>query len=284
MVASTPEYHILGKRVAVERLQIGTIIGSIEELVRLNAGKEPKIKDIQPRLFCSHETNFEATREEALKGEAGVALKAFALEGVGGEAKIDAERGNIDKYKFQTLDTLEFDAEKKDYLEGVKATGVQAFLNTSSYSPVYFITGLKTGKNPSIDYTKVRKMGGGIEFGINLGSTMSAGPKTNASKTLTMKQKSDGVSDALIFAIRVRKLKYKKQYLGLFGAKNFVDEGHNVGAEMVGVDKSVGREEEPESIFDVEVVDLEEEMEGYERINEQNKDGETTTWVVPEDW
>jgi len=281
MVASTPEYHILGKRVSVERLQLGTIINSLEELVRLNAGREPKIDQI--RFFCFHDTNFEATREEALKGGAGVALKVLALEGVGGEANIDGERGNNDNYKFPALDTLEFDPEREDYDEAVKAEGVQAFLENSGDSPVYMITGLKIGRRASIDFTRVKKIGGGQNIGVNIASAVSVGPKANASKAITINQKADGLTDC-IFAIRVRKLVYRKQYLGLFGPKKLEDKAHDVGAEMVGVDKSAKREQVPESTFDVEEVDLEKEVEGHKKINESNEKGETITWVVPEDW
>jgi hypothetical protein len=90
------------------------------------------------------------------------------------------------------------------------------------------------------------------------------------------------VADELIFAIRVRKLKYKKMY-GFFGDRKLVDEAHNIGTEMVGVDRSARQERRQEDAFDVEEVDLEEEMEGYQKISESNKDSETT-WVAPKRW
>jgi len=281
MVASNRQYHILGKRIAAERLHIGSVIDSIDDLVPLNVGQELKLKDIQNRLYCHHEINFKGSRDESLKGEAGLALNALSIQGVGGETKVNEERGNTDTYKFEELDTIEFEAAKEDYLVAVKANGVQAFLTASGYCPVYMITGLKIGRESSIDYKKVRQMGGGLEFGVNIGSAVSIGPKINASKTVTTTQKSEGVKDELIFAIRVRKLKYKKKY-GLFGAKSLVDEAHNIGAEMVGVNKSERKEEEPE--FDVEEVELEEEEDGFAKIGESKEDGEVVTWVIAKDW
>ncbi|RDW85692.1 hypothetical protein BP5796_04017 [Coleophoma crateriformis] len=290
MVTSTPEYHILGKRVAVERLHLGTIVSSIEGLIRLNSGKEPKIE--VSKLYCWHDINFGATREQSLNGEAGVALKALALEGASGEAKIDGERVNTDKYKYKYLDTLEFDTEGEElewyreyYLEAVKATGVQKFLETSNYSPVYMITGLKIGRNSSNEFTKVRRTGGGLEFSVNIGLALSIGPKAKGSNMMTTVQESEGIDDACVFAIRVRKLVYKKQHLsGLFGPRKWKDEKYNSGAEMASVDNSTKKRQAPEGVFEVEEVGLDDEREGFKQITELTKDGEQITWVVPKDW
>jgi hypothetical protein len=70
---------------------------------------------------------------------------------------------------------------------------------------------------------------------------------------------------------------------GFFGDRKLVDEAHNIGTEMVGVDRSARQERRQEDAFDVEEVDLEEEMEGYQKISESNKDSETT-WVAPKRW
>lgn len=285
MVAATPEYHILGKRVAVDRLRLGTIINNIQECRRLNAGAELDIEE--KRLDYWHDTEFEATREEALNGDVGVELKVAALEGVGGEAGVDGERSNTDKYGFEALDTLEFESEKKDYDASGKAEGVQTFLKSAGNIPVYFITGIKVGRVPSdegssFDYTKVKKLGGKLSFGVNIPSVASAGPKTNLSKTVTTTQKGKEHADR-IFAIRIRKLQYKKE--GFFGPRKWMDEPFTEGAEMVSEERAKTVEEKIETVYDVEEMKLdEEELEGYRKVTETNKRGEQITYVVPEDW
>jgi hypothetical protein len=286
MVASTPEYHILGKRVAVDRFRLGTIINNIQECRRLNAGAEPEIED--KRLDYWHDTEFQATREEALNGDVGIELKVAALEGVGGEAGVEGERGNTDQYGFDALDTLEFESEKKDYESSAKAEGVQTFLSNTGCLPVFFITGIKVGRIPSnggssFDYTKVKRLGGSLSFGVNVPSVASVGPKANLSTTLTTTQKGKEHSDR-IFAIRVRKLQYKKG--GLFGPRKWVDMPHNDGAEMVSEGRAKKVEEKIETIYgDAEEVEVdEEELEGYRKVTETNKRGEQITYVVPEDW
>jgi hypothetical protein len=52
---------------------------------------------------------------------------------------------------------------------------------------------------------------------------------------------------------------------------------------MVGVDKSARQEQRLQDAFNVEEVDLEEEMAGYQTISESNKGGEMT-WMVHERW
>ena len=285
MVAAAREYHILGKRVAVDRLRLGTIINNIQECRRLNAGAEPDIEE--KRLDYWHDTEFEATREEALNGDAGVELKVAALEGVGGEAGVEGERSYTDKYCFEALDTLEFEPEKKDYDASGKTEGVQTFLKGAGYIPVYFITGIKVGRVPSdggssFDYTKVKKLGGRLSFGVNIPSVASAGPKTNLSKTLTTTQKGREHTDRIL-AIRVRKLQYKRG--GHFGPRKWVDRAHNDGAEMVSEERAKTVGEKIEIVHeDIEEATLDEELEGYRKMTETNKRGEQTTYVVPEDW
>ncbi|KAI8663495.1 hypothetical protein NCS57_00950700 [Fusarium keratoplasticum] len=288
MVASTPEYHILGKRVPVNRLRLGTIIPSIQVLTRLNPGKEPTIDG--KRLDYWHDTVFKATRDDALKGEAGVELKVAALEGVGGEGKVDGERGNIDKYSFSAIDTLEFESVQKDYNDAGQAEGVQTFLKKSKYRPVFYITGIKVGRvptdedsGPTFEATRVKKLGGTLSLGVNIPSLASIGPKTSGSKNLTITQQYREHNDR-IFAIRVRKLQYKKT--GFFGPREWVDEPANDGAEMVGEDREEQEEEKPELAFDeVEEVGLEEkELKGYEKITETNRSGQQVTYVVPKGW
>lgn len=288
MGASTPEYHILGKRVPVNRLRLGTIISSIQDLTRLNAGKEATIETA--RLDYWHDTDFKASREDALKGEAGVELKIAALEGVGGEGKVDGERGNTDRYNFSAIDTIEFEPLEEDYHGAGQAEGVQTFLKKTKYHPVFYITGIKVGRvapdggsEPTFDATRVKSLGGTLSLGISIPSAASIGPKVCGSKDLTITQQYKEHNDR-IFAIRVRRLKHKKR--GLFGPREWIDESYNDGAEMVGDDVEKQEEDKPDAVFDeVEEIDLDEkELKDYKKITETNERGQQVTYIVPKDW
>ncbi|QYT06298.1 hypothetical protein H0G86_013156 [Trichoderma simmonsii] len=288
MVASTPEYHILGKRVPVNRLRLGTIITSIQGLTRLNSGKEPTIDE--KRLDNWHDTDFKATRGVALKGDVGIEFKMAALGGIGSEGKVDGERGNVEKYNFGAIDTLEFESTLKDYNDAGQAEEVQTFLKKSKYRPVFYITGIKVGRfltdedsEPTFEATRVKNIGGAVSLGGNIPPTASIGPKIAGSKNSTITQQYKEHNDR-IFAIRVRKLQYKKKRF--FGNRSWVNESYNDGAEMVGVHSEEQEEEESEIAFDeVEEVDLEgNEMKGYEKITQIDKRGHQVTYVAPKAW
>lgn len=288
MVARIPEYHILGKRVPVNRLRLGTIITSIQELVRLNSGNEPTID--KERLDYWHDIDCKATRDATLKGDAGVEFKVAALEGIGGEGQVEGERGNVEKYSFSAIDTLEFESVQKDYNDAGKDERVQAFLTSPKHPPVFYITGIKVGRvstdedsEPTFEVTRVKNHGGTLSLGVNIPSAASIGPKVRGSKNLAISQQYKEQNDR-IFAIRVRKLQYKKK--GFFGHRERVDSPYNDGAELAGEDSEEEEEEKLELGFDdIDEVDLEKkELEGYKRITETNERGNQITYVVPKDW
>jgi hypothetical protein len=273
MVASTPEYHILGKRVAVGRLLLGTIVDSWDDLSRINSGEELVIDEKRVDYF--HDRNVEITRDVALTGNAGVAAKALALDGVGGEASFEGERSSKHTYKIPDVHTWQFDAEASDYLEAMKSIKAQEFLRSVDFDPVYMITGLKFGTKTSVDITRVRKMEGRLELGVNIATAVSIGPKIGSSNTVTITQKGQELTERIL-AIRVRKLRYeKKGFLGLVGPRQLVNEPSNDGAELAGVNRSGA-----DAKFDVvEEDETEEDMEEYKKIRESE-----ITWVVPKSW
>jgi hypothetical protein len=273
MVASTPEYHILGKRVAVGRLLLGTIVDSWDGLSRINSGEELVIDEERVDYF--HDRNVEISRDVALTGNAGVAAKALAMDGVGGEASIEGERSSKDTYKIPDVHTWQFDAEASDYLEAMRSEKAQEFLRSVDFDPVYMITGLKFGTKTSVDITRVRKMEGRLELGVNVETAVSIGPKIGSSNTVTITQKGEELTERIL-AVRVRKLRYKKKgFMGLVGPRQLVNEPSNDGAELAGVNRSGA-----DPRFDVaEEDETEEDMEEYKKIREPE-----ITWVVPKSW
>lgn len=76
-----------------------------------------------------------------------------------------------------------------------------------------------------------------------------------------------------IFAIRIRKLKYRRKILGIFGSRVLVDEASNECAELVGTKKQQAENAE----FEVEDnEDTDDETEDYERVDEKD-----VSWIMP---
>ncbi|PKK41057.1 hypothetical protein CI102_15167 [Trichoderma harzianum] len=273
MVPKTFEYHKLEKRVAVNRLRLGTIITGIQGMTRLNSGKEPKIDD--ERLDYWHDTNVSVTTDAALKGDAGVELKIAALGGVGGEGKVEGARGNVETYNFSAVDTIEFEPTQEDYNDAGRAEQVRTFLKNSNYEPVFYITGIKVGRapteegfEPTFEATRVKSLGGTLSLGINIPTTASQYREHND----------------YIFAIRVQKLRYKKTRL--FGPRAWVNKSYRDGGELAGLGNEGQEEKEPEIAFDeIEEVDLgEDDLKGYKRTTGIDQRGKQITYVVPNGW
>lgn len=271
MVVSAPTYHIVDE-VPLDLIQLGTIIDDLNDVFPLNQNEEITLD--QARFYCEHETDFEATREQILKGKAGIGLKVLAVKG--GEASLGGERGIDDKYTFGAVDTLFFYPTSKDYDEAVKSKGLKGFLETSKYAPVYMITGIKTGRKSTISLSRVKKVEGSLDAGFDTGAGVSLTSKFDPSKATTITQKADKAGDSIL-AIRVRKLSYKKTW-GFVGAREWTNEAHNAGAELVGKDRD--EEEASPDIFEVEEKELDEELQNCDLKTEQNQEGETVTWVI----
>lgn len=288
MVPKTFEYHKLEKRVAVNRLRLGTIITGIQGMTRLNSGKEPKIDE--ERIDYWHDTDFSVTTDAALKGDAGVELKVAALGGVGGEGKVDGARGNVETYNFSAADTIEFEPTQEDYNDAGRAEQVRTFLKNSNYEPVFYITGIKVGRapteegsDPTFEATRVKSLGGTLSLGVNIPTTASVGPKVMGSKSLIITQQYREHND-YIFAIRVQKLRYKKTRL--FGPRAWVNKSYRDGGELAGLGNKGQEEKEPEIAFDeIEEVDLgEDDLKGYKRTTGIDQQGKQITYVVPNGW
>ena len=92
-------------------------------------------------------------------------------------------------------------------------------------------------------------------------------------------QKSEKSTD-VVLAIRVRKLSYKKKYY-IIGDRQWSDKAHDGGAELVSKDRAEGASDQGRE-FEIDELELEDELQGHVKENEKEADGETITWVVPE--
>ncbi|KAJ5511151.1 hypothetical protein N7453_003254 [Penicillium expansum] len=276
MGASSPEYHIVRKRVAVGRLLLGTIIGDLDELFPINKGEELLIDDKDLDHF--HDRNAEISRDAALAGKAGIAAKALAFYPAG----VDAERSLKDIYSIPDVYTWQFDPEEHDYLDAMESEKVQKFLVINSYRPVYIITGLKLCSGMSVDLTRVKRTKGGLELGVEVGTAVSIGPKLGLSKAMNVGQRGEELTPR-IFAIRVRKLRYKKMggVMGFGGSRKLINQRHNDGAELVGAHrpKQIQGQMPGHSYEVTEEDDTEDEIGEDRRFHE-----EEVTWIVPKSW
>ncbi|KAH8754556.1 hypothetical protein F5883DRAFT_573043 [Diaporthe sp. PMI_573] len=271
MVVSRPQYHIVGK-VPLGHLQLGSMIDDLHDIFPLNENEELKLS--QDRLYCQHEKAFTASREDVLKGKLGASIKAFAMQAA--EVSVGGERGDNDTYKFGDLDTLYFYPTPADYLEAVKSEGLKGFLESSGYSPVYLVTGIKTGRQPNVELERVRKGEVNADIGIDTGTGFEVGPKRDVSKNVTIKQGSEESTD-YIWAIKVQKLTYMKKWR-LFGERSWSNQPFVRSAELVNT-KDLGAQ--VEESFDAEELEIKEELVGYSEVTETDKEGEDVTWVVP---
>ncbi|KAK5654614.1 hypothetical protein OQA88_7244 [Cercophora sp. LCS_1] len=234
MTVGSPEYHLVSKRVAVGRLSLGTIVDSLEDLTRINAGEEPFVDG--QRIDRFEDTNVEISKEIFRAANAGVAVKVLSLEGVGGEIGIDDERSTTDSFTIPSVQTTQFEPEPDDYKAAIESPKTQEFLQAVKYDPVYMITGLKVGRKLSVTNTRAVKNEGRLEIGVNVESALSLGPKFGASHSVVVTQKGEELTECVL-AVRVRRLTYRKtDFLGLWGPRKVSHRSSNHGAELVGDD------------------------------------------------
>lgn len=266
MVVTTPTYHIISKVLPPPKgpLKLGTVIDNLEDLTPLSDSLEIE----KSRVTSFHEEEFEVNREQVLKGVGGVGLKVHGLP-VGIDLSGGGDTNVNDTYKFKELDTLFFSPTLDDYERAVATPRLQTHLMYSNYMPVYIITGMKIGHQPEVTLRRGNQVNGTFTIGISEGNT-TLGINADASSSRIIVQGSKSSPDSIVFAIRVRKLSYKKRYY-IAGQRDLHDSPHNYGAELVGVDRDADEEDEV-PLFDVEEMDLDEEIQGrvtQERDNSQ---------------
>jgi len=268
MPAGTLEYHLLTKRVATGKLSLGSLVDSLENLKRVNAGEEPKITG--DRIDHFYDIDVEISKEVVLGANANIAVKAVALEGAGGEASVNGERNLKDSYTIPRIHTQQFDPEQPDYEKAIASEKAQKFLKATKYHPVYMITGLKLGTRSSVDSTRKMKMEGKLEAGVHT-EGVSVGSKAGASRSVAVTQKGEELTETVL-AIRVQKIRYEKTgFLGLTGSRAVTAEASNNGAELAGDNrKALG------AVTDSGFRAVEEEMENYVKVP-----GAGVVWLVP---
>ncbi|KAI8656520.1 hypothetical protein LRP88_11825 [Fusarium phalaenopsidis] len=256
MVSPTPTYHIISRVPPPPQgpLKLGTVIGNLQDPTPLSENLH--VEESRQILFRDEE--FEVNLEQVLKGVGGVGLNVLDTP-VGIDLSGGGETTNNDTYKFKQLDTVFVSPTLDDYKTAVAVPSLQEHLEYSGYKPVYIITGMKIGHQPQVTLRRGNQLNGTFAIGFS-DSNITLGTNANASSSRNIVQGSKRSPDSIVFAIRVRKLSYKKRHF-LGSQRDLHDSSHNYNAELVGV----GNDEDEENevpVFDVEEMDLDEEIKG----------------------
>lgn len=213
----------------------GTLVDSLEDLARINAGEETRIE--KERIDDFHSESVQITKEIVRAANAGLAVKPLALEGVGGEITMDGERTAADTFTIPHIYTFQFDSKADDYTTAIKSPETQDFLKEVKCDPVYMKTGLKIGRKSSVESKRAVKKGVQMEAGFSIETVASIGPKARASARVVITQKAEEFTDPIL-AIRVRKLMYRRAgFLGLSNPRKVRHESSNADTELVGDDR-----------------------------------------------
>lgn len=270
-----PTYHILPDfepPAPAGRFTLGTIIDDFDSLWPLNQDEEPVID--QSQLHCHHEDKFCASRAKIENGGRYAGWRLLHL-GPLGEGWAGRRSTHHMRYCFKRIDTLSFTPTKEYYMEAFESVGVQDYLSTSNNKPVYMITGIKTGHEPSITSTRnaPRKTRTALDLEMygRIPRPHPGVPGADASLISDMIF-ARVVRSSAVFAISVVKLVADAEF-----------PPQDESAEMSGDDSSETSDDVIMILKDIKEVELDAELQNMDVRNEHFGDGEVITWIKPRD-
>ncbi|KAH6967913.1 hypothetical protein BKA56DRAFT_172341 [Ilyonectria sp. MPI-CAGE-AT-0026] len=270
-----PTYHIIPDfepPAPAGRFTLGTIVDDFDSLWPLNQDEEPVID--HSRLHCHHEDKFCASRAKIVNGGRYAGWRLLNLGPVG-EGWTGRRSTQHMRYCFKRIDTISFTPTKEDYMEAFQSVGVQDYLCTSNNKPVYMITGIKTGHEPSITSTRnaPRKSRTALDLEMHgrIPRPHPGAPGADASLTSDMIF-SRVVTSSAVFAISVVKLVADAEY-----------PPEDDSAEMAGAASTEPSEDVIMVVKDIKEVELDAELQNMDVRNEYFGDGEMITWIKPRD-
>ncbi|KAG5789907.1 hypothetical protein H9Q69_011034 [Fusarium xylarioides] len=261
-------------------VDLGHILDNPTTLSPLNAGPAQRLKISPDEIFGPHKMDsFTATRKQLFSGKFGVWAKFLStLLGLGANAGINTELDDDAVYSFGSLETSFFNP-TDDYIRSSMSIPVmRAFMRSAKFSlPVYMITGIKIGREVSVQSSHAEKRG----FDISTGAGHPGDPASGGLEMGTQSTKAQGISfkrgDDCVVALRLRKITYKAG-----GVKHKVEVK---GATMQDGSKAFKEDETPElhlsdaSRSEIDLDDFDEEMvavDGTEFDNEAE-----SRWFIP---
>lgn len=188
------------------------------------------LKPLDPKLFnegevinvpirsihSTHKYNWEHTVEDARGGRMGVWTQFVNILGFGGIFEANLDNKSFTQYRFQHLETTDFNPTQAYVEKAVKKPTVRAYLEGCGFDlPLYMVTGLKIVRGPGAEMIerKTRRYEGHARLGV---STPFGSPYVVDSGDMTGYQASSqgtsfgGASD-FIFAYRLSKISFKKE-------------------------------------------------------------------------
>ncbi|RKL50908.1 hypothetical protein BFJ72_g361 [Fusarium proliferatum] len=193
-------------------VDLGHILDNPTTLSPLNAGPAQRLKISPDEIFGPHKMDsFTATRKQLFSGKFGIWAKFLsALLGLGANASVNTELDDDAVYSFGSLETIFFNP-TDDYIRSSMTVPVmRSFMRSAKFSlPVYMITGIKIGREVSVQSSHAEKRG----FDISTGAGHPGDPASGGLEMGAQSTKAQGISfkrgDDCVIALRLRKITYK---------------------------------------------------------------------------
>ncbi|KAH7187350.1 hypothetical protein DER44DRAFT_800378 [Fusarium oxysporum] len=193
-------------------VDLGHILDNPTTLNPLNAGPAQRLKISSDEIYGPHKMDsFTATRKELFSGKFGIWAKFLStVLGLGANAGINTELDDDTVYSFGSLETTFFNP-TDDYIRSSMTVPVmRSFMRSAKFSlPVYMITGIKIGREVSVQSSHEERRG----FDISAGVGHPGNPASGGLKIGTQFTKAQGISfnrgDDCVVALRLRKIMYK---------------------------------------------------------------------------
>lgn len=132
---------------------------------------------IDTKVHLSDKYDFSTTLDKSKSNKFGLWAQFLQIFGLGAEASVSFDKGSIDTYAFQHMQTSWF-LPSRAFVGGcVKNTNVVDFLEQTNFrKPLYIITGLKMVEGASV--TTVNNKGRGVYAKLGFDGTPAAVPVT----------------------------------------------------------------------------------------------------------
>lgn len=254
-------------------LKLGHLLDNLDEFVPINRDAIVKVTNENP---VDTKEGFTMTLGKTTTCEIGIFAKFLEMTSIGLNVGVHYEIDSNIILSFDKFDTITFDP-TLDYIQkSIELDPVKSFMTNSSYKkPVYMVTGLKVGRQGSMNTSSTTKQGGELDVGVNPPSApIEVGPKFDLNNT-TSEGQSYKKSTDFIVAFRVRRIRYRKGQLE--------QEAYNKRAEMQDDDDLTDNKTGLflEMSDDISTVDFPDSSSVWEERGKDDGDAEETLWMIP---
>ncbi|KAM5342059.1 hypothetical protein ACJ41O_015090 [Fusarium nematophilum] len=250
-------------------IKLGHILDDLTEFVPLNRRSALEIPedDVNP---TDTKSGFTTSRSELVSGELGVFARVLGLVGVGAGADVYFKKDKSDVLSCKSLDTVTFDPTAEYIAKSVEVTEVSQYLKARRFKdPVYMVTGLKIGRQGSLQSSQSKEKGLKLDGGLNPpGGPAQIGGKGGLSIAAAQGESWEDSTDFIV-AFRVKKIWYHRGELQnkTHQAKAVMQDGGPVNDMVLMHDDDVTVDD----VFSDRGLTTETEAEN----------GEEVVWIVP---